>query len=148
MQDKDLRKLSRAELLELLISQTRRVEELEAQLADALAQLEKRQIAIDKAGTLAEASLMLNGVLEATEKAAAQYLENIERLSGQQQRVCDAMEAAARERAKTILEEAEAACREREARCDAYEKALTQRLQKFYNQRPGLKELVQKAAAE
>jgi chemotaxis regulatin CheY-phosphate phosphatase CheZ len=148
MQDKDLRKLSRAELLELLISQTRRVEELEAQLADALAQLEKRQIAIDKAGTLAEASLMLNGVLEATEKAAAQYLENIERLSGQQQRVCDAMEAAARERAKTILEEAEAACREREARCDAYEKALTQRLQKFYDQRPGLKELVQKAAAE
>jgi chemotaxis regulatin CheY-phosphate phosphatase CheZ len=91
MQDKDLRKLSRAELLELLISQTRRVEELEAQLADALAQLEKRQIAIDKAGTLAEASLMLNGVFEATEKAAAQYLENIERLSGQQQRVCDAM---------------------------------------------------------
>ena len=148
MQDKDLRKLSRAELLELLISQTRRVEELEAQLADALAQLEKRQIAIDKVGTLAEASLMLNGVFEATEKAAAQYLENIERLSGQQQRVCDAMEAAARERAKTILEEAEAACREREARCDAYEKALTQRLQKFYDQRPGLKELVQKAAAE
>ena len=148
MQDKDLRKLSRAELLELLISQTRRVEELEAQLADALAQLEKRQIAIDKAGTLAEASLMLNGVFEATEKATAQYLENIERLSGQQQRVCDAMEAAARERAKTILEEAEAACREREARCDAYEKALTQRLQKFYDQRPGLKELVQKAAAE
>ena len=148
MQDKDLRKLSRAELLELLISQTRRVEELEAQLADALGQLEKRQIAIDKAGTLAEASLMLNGVFEATEKAAAQYLENIERLSGQQQRVCDAMEAAARERAKTILEEAKAACREREARCDAYEKALTQRLQKFYDQRPGLKELVQKAAAE
>ena len=148
MQDKDLRKLSRAELLELLISQTRRVEELEAQLADALGQLEKRQIAIDKAGTLAEASLMLNGVLEATEKAAAQYLVNIERLSGQQQRVCDAMEAAARERAKTILEEAEAACLEREARCDAYEKALTQRLQKFYDQRPGLKELVQKAAAE
>ena len=148
MQDKDLRKLSRAELLELLIRQPRRVEELDAQLADALGQLEKRQIAIDKAGTLAEASLMLNGVFEATEKAAAQYLENIERLSGQQQRVCDAMEAAARERAKTILEEAEAACREREARCDAYEKALTQRLQKFYDQRPGLKELVQKAAAE
>lgn len=148
MEDKDLRKLSRAELLELLIGQTRRVEELESQLADALGQLEKRQIAIDRAGTLAEASLMLNGVFEATEKAAAQYLENIERLSGQQQRVCEAMEASARERAQRMLEEAEAACREREARCDAYEKALTQRLQKFYDQRPGLKEMVQKAAAE
>lgn len=146
MEDRDLRKLSRAELLELLISQTRRVEELEDQLAEAQRRLEQRQIAIDRAGTLAEASLMLNGVFEAAEKAAAQYLENIERLSGQQQRVCDAMEASAREQARTILEEAERACREREARCDAYEKALTQRLQKFYDERPGLKSMVQRAA--
>ena len=35
MEDRDLRKLSRAELLELLISQTQRVEELEDQLAEA-----------------------------------------------------------------------------------------------------------------
>ncbi len=146
MEDRDLRKLSRAELLELLISQTQRVEELEDQLAEAQRRLEQRQIAIDRAGTLAEASLMLNGVFEAAEKAAAQYLENIERLSGQQQRVCDAMEASAREQARTILEEAERACREREARCDAYEKALTQRLQKFYDERPGLKGMVQRAA--
>ncbi len=143
MQDKDLRKLSRAELLELLISQTRRVEELEAQLTEAEARLAKREIAIDKAGTLAEAAFLLNGVIESAEKAAAQYLENIQRLSGRQQSVCDAMEADARQRAQALLEQTEAACREREARCDRYEQALTARLQKFYDQRPGLKEMVQ-----
>ena len=74
MNDKDLRHLSRGELLELLIEQTRRADELEARLAEAQARLEKREIAIDKAGTLAEASLILNGVFEASEKAAAQYL--------------------------------------------------------------------------
>ena len=42
MKDKDLRKLSRTELLELLIGQTRRVEELEQQLAEAREQLERR----------------------------------------------------------------------------------------------------------
>ncbi len=140
MEEKDLRKLSRTELLELLISQTRRVEELEAQLAEARGQLEQRQIAIDQAGTLAEASLKLNGVFDAAEQAAAQYLENIRRLSGQQERVCAAMEAAAQERARGILEEAEKAARAREEKCDAYERALTDRLQRFYDQHPGLKE--------
>ena len=148
MKDKDLRKLSRTELLELLIGQTRRVEELEQQLAESREQLERRQIAIARAGTMAEASLLINGVLEATEKAAAQYLENIERLSEQQKHICDRVEAEARERAKNILEEAEKACCQREARCDAYEKALTQRLQKFYDERPGLKEQVRQAAEE
>lgn len=146
MEEKDLRKLSRTELLELLISQTRRVEALEAQLAEARGQLEQRQIAIDRAGTLAEAALQLNGVFDAAEKAAAQYLENIERLSGRQQRVCDAMEAAAQERARVILEEAEAAARAREEKCDAYERALTDRLQRFYDQHPGLKEQLRTTA--
>ncbi len=98
MQDKDLRKLSRADLLELLITQTKRVEELEGQLAKAVRQLEDRQIAIDKAGSLAEAALVLNGVFDAAQQAAQQYLENIQRLSARQQQLCDDMEASARQR--------------------------------------------------
>ena len=116
------------------------MDELEQQLADARKQLQNRQIAIDRAGTMAEACLMINGVVEAAEKAAAQYLENIERLSGEQQRVCDAMEASAREQAQRILEETEAACRAREAQCDAYEKNVRKALQRFYDERPGLRE--------
>ena len=43
----DLQKLTRAELLELLIEQTKRADELEAQLAEARAQLQSREIAIN-----------------------------------------------------------------------------------------------------
>ncbi len=105
MQDKDLRKLSRADLLELLITQTKRVEELEGQLAEAVRQLEDRQIAIDNAGSLAEAALVLNGVFDAAQQAAQQYLENIQRLSERQQQLCDDMEASARQRGQAVLDD-------------------------------------------
>ena len=98
MTDKDLKKLSRGELLELLIAQMKENEQLKASLEEAQAQLDDRKIIIDKAGTLAEASLQLNGVFQAAEAAAAQYLENIERMSGQQESVCREMKIRAERR--------------------------------------------------
>lgn len=82
MTDKELRRLSRAELLQMLIAQVEENEKLRKSLEEAQAQLNKRQIAIENSGTLAEAALKLNGVFEAADKAAKQYLENIERLAG------------------------------------------------------------------
>lgn len=77
MTEKELRKLSRADLLRLLLRQTRRNEELQAELDRANAQLEQRRIEIERSGTLAEAALRLNGVFEAADRAAKQYLENL-----------------------------------------------------------------------
>lgn len=82
MTDKELRRLSRAELLQMLIAQVEENEKLRKSLEEAQAQLNKRQIAIENSGTLAEAALKLNGVFEAADKAAKQYLENMERLAG------------------------------------------------------------------
>ena len=79
MADKELKRLRRSELLELLVAQGRRLEQLERELADAKAELENRAITISSAGTLAEAALKLNGVFEAADAAAKQYLENLER---------------------------------------------------------------------
>ena len=81
----DLQKLTRAELLELLIEQTKRADELEAQLAEARAQLQSREIAINEAGSIANAALKINGVFTAAEDAASQYLENIKLHTSQQQ---------------------------------------------------------------
>ena len=78
MTDKKLKRLSRRELLELLITQTRKVEQLQKQLDEANAKLNDRMIAIDNSESLAEAVLRLNGVFEAAENAARQYLENIQ----------------------------------------------------------------------
>ena len=84
MTDKELRRLSRSDLLEMLIAQTEENSQLKIRLEQAEAQLRDRRIEIDKAGSLAEAALSLNGVFQAAEAAAQQYLENIQRISSQQ----------------------------------------------------------------
>jgi len=75
--EKDLKKLSRKQLLELLLEQTRRADMLEKQLKAAEARLKERIILESEAGSIAEAALKLNGVLEAAQAAADQYLESI-----------------------------------------------------------------------
>ncbi|MCQ2514913.1 MAG: DNA repair protein [Ruminococcus sp.] len=77
MTDKELRKLSRAELLKLLVAQGRELEQLKTELDDAKQQLANRQIVIENSGSIAEAALKLNEVFEAAQKAADLYVENI-----------------------------------------------------------------------
>lgn len=77
MTDRRLRRLSRKTLLELLMEQTRRTEELQEKLNNARAELEERRITVAQAGTLAEAALRLNGVFAAADRAARQYLDNL-----------------------------------------------------------------------
>lgn len=77
MTDKELKKLSRAELLEMLLIQTRQVENLQAKLSKAEALLTERHMDYLEAGSLAEAMLKVNGVIDAAQAAADQYLENI-----------------------------------------------------------------------
>jgi hypothetical protein len=84
--ERDLRKLSRKELLELLLVQSRRIDRLEAQLTKANAKLADREIHLEKAGTMAEASLSLNGVFESIDAAGAQYLENLKAACEHEQR--------------------------------------------------------------
>ena len=72
-----LKKLSRQELLEMLIESERHVEQLEKELEATRKQLEDRKIQIENAGSIAEAALKLNGIFEAAQAAADQYLENL-----------------------------------------------------------------------
>ena len=80
MTDKELRRLSRSELLEMLLSLTEENEKLKIRLEQAEDQLRDRRILIDKAGSIAEAALQLNKVFEAADRAAQQYLENVRRM--------------------------------------------------------------------
>ena len=81
MTEKELKKLNRKQLLELLLKQTEMTEELQRRLEATEAKLHSRTIAEREAGSIAEAAMKLNGVFEAAEAAAAQYLENIKRMS-------------------------------------------------------------------
>lgn len=61
----------------MLILQTRKVENLEKQLEEANRKLADKRLLVENAGSLAEAVMKLNGVFEAAEKAAQQYVDNI-----------------------------------------------------------------------
>lgn len=77
MTNRELRRLSRRELLELLIEQGKKVNDLQARLDEATEQLASRQIQLEQAGSIAEAALRLNHIFEDAQAAADQYLENI-----------------------------------------------------------------------
>ena len=100
MTDQELKKLRRSDLLELLIAQGKENEQLRARLAQAEAQLAERKVLLTKAGSIAEASLQLNGVFEAAQAAAEQYMENVRRLSGQQEQICARLESESRQTAE------------------------------------------------
>ena len=87
MADKELRKLSRKQILELLLRLTEKSESLQAELDEANKKLNNRLLIKSEAGSIAEASLKLNGVFEAAQKAAEQYLYNIKVLSDNQEEI-------------------------------------------------------------
>jgi|GEM_PF-2617971 len=88
MKEKELRRLSRADLLEMLIDQSKELQEVREKLHQAEAELKKREIAIQNAGSIAEASLVLNGVFEAAQAACREYVENTHKYCERQEPVC------------------------------------------------------------
>lgn len=84
MTKQELKKLNRTDLIEMLLALSEENEQLKAELAETQAQLADRTIKIESTGSLAEAALALNGVFEAAQAAADQYLLNIQRRGRQQ----------------------------------------------------------------
>ena len=75
MTEKELKKLNRYQLLELLILQTERAEKLQKRLDETERQLNELDIEISSLGSIAEASLQINGVFQAAQAAANTYLD-------------------------------------------------------------------------
>ncbi len=121
--DKELRRLNRRELLQMLLAQCEETERLQDELDETAARLEtlqegyerlkqkldikderlnqkdskiaklkeeieqikaSKQIELEEAGSIAEAALRLNGIFEAAQRSAEQYLMNVKRLSERQ----------------------------------------------------------------
>lgn len=83
MTDRELKRIGRAELLELLLLQSEENEWLQARVEELEQELRDRDIIIENAGTIADAAFEINGVFDAAGSAAVQYLENIKRLNRQ-----------------------------------------------------------------
>lgn len=115
--DKTLQKMKRAEILELLLEQSRNNDSLKLQLEEKTAvigelkkQLTDRKIDIQNAGTIAEASFKLNGVFDAADKAAQQYLENLQELYRKEDELYSVKEAAVENRCSALLQATHERC--------------------------------------
>ena len=76
MEQKDLKKIKRRELLELMLEQAKRIQELELEIKDLKSELDAKKIKIKESGSIAEAALKLNNIFEDAENAVNQYYEN------------------------------------------------------------------------
>ena len=120
MTERELKKLSRMELLEILIDLSNENIELKNSVQELSYQLDNRNIMIGEVGSIAEASLKLNGVFEAAEAAASQYIENIKRISESQEEISKQVEAKAQQKAEEMLNQAEEQCSSRIEETDNY----------------------------
>ncbi|MEE1218416.1 MAG: DNA repair protein [Ruminococcus sp.] len=77
MTDRELKKLSRAGLLEILLTQSKEIDRLRAEIDELNEKLDDRDIVMRSSGSIAEASLKINGVFEAAQKAADQYVNSV-----------------------------------------------------------------------
>lgn len=146
MTDKQLKKLSRADLLTLLIDQSKELEQVRARLEQAEEKLASREIKIAQTGSIAEAALQLNGLFEAAQAAGEQYLENLRVLSTRQETVCAEKERQCDETVAARLSATEKQCKEMVAKAktesQAYWDEVSVKLEAFYREHAGLKELL------
>lgn len=96
MTKKDLKRLRRRDLLEMLLDLRKENDALKTKVAQMEMQLTDKEIQIVAAGSIAEASLQLNGIFEAAQAACDQYEQNI-RIR------CDQMEQEAKMRCEAML---------------------------------------------
>ena len=99
--EKDLKKLNRYQLLELLIVQTGRADRLQARLEEAEKQLNEKDLKMASLGSIAEASLQLGGVFQAAQAAADLYIDAAKKKA-------EEIEEAAHKKAAEILAQAQA----------------------------------------
>ena len=76
-----LLKLRKKDLLEIMLRQGQEIDRLRDRVAELEEKLESKEIIIDNAGSLAEASLALTAIFEEAQKAADIYLSNVSRIS-------------------------------------------------------------------
>lgn len=146
MTDKELRKLGRTELLELLLAQSQETERLQKELEETKQQLQSRELQIQEAGSIAEASLRLHNLFLNAQNAADQYLENIRRLSADQDAVLMQREKDSEARAQAIIAEAEATrdamLRQAKEDSEHYWKQASAKLQELMEQDKAVREIL------
>lgn len=81
MSENNLHKLKKSELLQIIYEQEKDLENKQRQIDELNKELENREITIKNAGSIAEASLKLNKIFEEAQKAADEYVKNVQKMA-------------------------------------------------------------------
>lgn len=106
MADKDIRKLRRSELIEIIYRLKKSEQELQLQIGALQSQLQDRTLKIENAGSLAEAALILSDVFTSAQTAADTYVEEVKRKYADTEAECEKMLSEAQQKADAIVQEA------------------------------------------
>lgn len=135
MVDKEIKRMKRGDLLDILVQQNREIERLQQELEAANQELASRRIKIETSGSIAEASLMLNGVFEAAQAACQQYIDNVKLCSEEKERICAEMERQTKETCDQMIAEAQ-------EQVDAYWEQANLKINQVLKESEGLKKLL------
>lgn len=131
MADRELRRMHRAELIEIIYALKQSEDQLKAQNAALTAQLQDRQLRLESAGSIAQAALELNNVFAAAQAAADDYLHSVQASLADTNATAANTLSQARSEAKRILEQAQADADSLKAQaqqeCDAMTAAAAQK---------------------
>ena len=75
--NKDLKKLKRSDLLELMFQLQKEVEHLKEENENLRKELDDRTIMINEVGNIADAAMKITNIFEEAQKSAEIYLESI-----------------------------------------------------------------------
>ena len=106
MTDKEFKRLSRAQLIEIIYQFQIKVEELTQENKELQEALEDKRLRITRAGNIAEAALEVNQVMQSAQNAAQQYLDEIRMLYSQIDEECQNIRNKANAKAAEIIAEA------------------------------------------
>jgi membrane protein involved in colicin uptake len=146
MTDKEIRHLSKTELLSIIRDQEQELQQAREQAEEWKRQLEDKQIRLEKCGSIAEASLQIQKVFETAQAAADQYLSEVrkkrdgaeaesQRILAEARQKADAQLRASAETGKVLEEDGR-------RKAGVYWTALQDRLEAFYQSHQGLEKML------
>jgi cell division septum initiation protein DivIVA len=106
MTDKEFKRLSRSQLIDIIYQLQLKQEELTDKNEKLAKALKDRRLRVSKAGNIAEAALEIHNVMQAAQDAAAHYLEEIRIMREETEEKCRRLLEKAQKDADDIIAQA------------------------------------------
>ena len=106
MTDKEFKRLSRSQLIDIIYQLQVNLEELTQENQKLKEELADKRIRLRQAGNIAEASLAIHNVMQAAQDAASQYLEEIRAIKAETEESCRVTLEKAKQEAAAIVNQA------------------------------------------